>query len=214
MINPADMTREDWWLLKAPLAALVVALGFIIMVLVVTSQLETRMTAELRTARNELNTARDDVDKIEEEEQAILANIGRYQELEADAVVQPEDRLLFLEDVAQLRAQFSLFPINISIEEQRSLPLQYPQSSREEGRPVELNVSTVNLDLALLHEDDFARLFTALLAAPGLIQPQQCTLSARSAPGTNYIYLAQHLNAACTLLWYSITTRPDTTEAP
>jgi len=214
MINPADMTREDWWLLKGPLLALVAALGLIVAVLIVTSQLDTRATTELRAARTQLDTARADVEKIAEEEQAILANIGLFQELTADAAIQPEDRLLFLEEIAQLRAEYSLFPINVSIDEQHLLPLQYPQSAREPGRTIELHVSTVNLELSLLHEDDFARLLAALLTAPGVIQPQQCSLSARSAPGTNYIYLAQHFSAACSLLWYSIITPPDTTETP
>lgn len=214
MINPAVMTREDWWLLKGPLLALVAASGLIVAVLIITSQLDTRVTTELRAARTQLDTARTDVEKIAEEEQAILANIGHFQELTADAAIEQEDRLLFLEYIARLRAEHSLFPINVSIDQQHTLPLQYPQSSREPGRPIELHVSTVNLELSLHHEDDFAQLIAAILAAPGLIQPQQCALTARSAPGTNYIYLAQHFSAACSLLWYSIITPPDTTETP
>lgn len=213
MSNFSEMTRDDWWLIKNPLLFLTVVLVAIAGIFITLNNLDTSANTALRTARAQLNTARDDLDKIEQEEASILDNIGRYRELAADAVVQPEDRLLFLETFAQLRAQHSLFPINVTIEEQQTLQLEYPQSARAPGRPVELHASIVDFTLPLLHEDDLARLLTTLLDAPGLLQPQRCQLSSRSPADTNFIYLAQHFNASCSLLWYTISVQPDPTEA-
>lgn len=212
MSNLGEMTRDDWWLIRNPLLFMVVVLAAIAGIFITLNSMDTSAATALRNARTQLNTARDDLDKIEQEEAAILENIGRYRELAADAVVQPEDRLLFLENFAQLRAQHSLFPLNVSIEEQQTLQLEYPQSSRAPGRPVELHASSVEFTLPLLHEDDLARLLTALLEAPGLVQPQRCQLSSRSAAGTNFIYLAQHFNANCRLLWYTMSVQPDPAE--
>jgi hypothetical protein len=213
MSNFSEMTRDDWWLIKNPLLFMVVVLAAIAGIFISLNSMDTSAATELRNARSQLNTARDDLDKIEQEEAAILENIGRYRELAADGVVELEDRLLFLETFAQLRAQHSLFPINVTIEQQQILPLEYAQSSRAPGRPVELHASTIDFTLPLLHEDDLARLLTALLQSSGLLQPQRCQLTSRSAADTNFIYLAQHFNANCSLLWYTITVQPDPTEA-
>jgi hypothetical protein len=213
MSSFSEMTRDDWWLIKNPLLFMAVVLAAIAGIFITLNSMDTSAATELRNARSQLNTARDDLDKIEQEEAAILENIGRYRELAANGVVELEDRLLFLETFAQLRAQHSLFPINVTIEQQQILPLEYAQSARAPGRPVELHASTIDFVLPLLHEDDLARLLTALLQNSGLLQPQRCQLTSRSATGTNFIYLAQHFNANCSLLWYTMTIQPDPTEA-
>lgn len=212
MITMSEFKKADYWLIKWPLLSLVLSLGLASGLYVGLNALDTTAAAELRRARNDLNEARDSVAKIEEEEATIIEYIGRYQRLAEDGVVAAEDRLQFLENVAQLRDEFSLFPVQVSIAPQTALTLEYPGDINDPGRPITLGYSLVDISLPLLHEDDLSRLLAALLARPGLLQPLTCTLNANRRPAAGYIFLAQHLDAACSLQWYTFMLPPPEAE--
>lgn len=212
MITMSEFKKEDYWLIKWPLLSLVLGMCLSGGIFFGLTTLETTAAAELRRARNDLNVARDNVAKIEEEEATIIEYIGRYQQLAADGVVTDEDRLQFQENVAELRKEFSLFPVQLNIEQQTVQPLKYRSDISDPGRPISLRSSLVQINLPLLHEDDLSRLLTALLDRSGLLQPLGCSVRASNRPAAGYIYLAQHLNADCTLQWYTFLLPPPEAE--
>jgi hypothetical protein len=162
----------------------------------------------LSVAQGELYSASSDVELIEEEEATIIEYIDRYQELTDQRIVNPEDRLLFLEKVAQLRAEFNLFPIALNIDEQLGLRLQYDPAETEPGGPIDLKTSSVSIALSLLHEEDLIRFLGAFLNSPGFYQARQCELSAINQAAQSYVFLAQHFRANCELLWYTFDLSP------
>ncbi len=208
----SEFKKEDYWLIKWPLLSLVLSLccaGGLIFGL---TTLDTTATAELRRAQSSLDTARNSVAKIEEEEATIIEYIDRYHILENERVVTGEDRLQLQENVLEMRTEFKLFPVLVNLSSQSSLELAYPPEVSDPGGPIALHFSEVELSLALLHEDDLARFMTAVLDMPGLLQPVACSLKSSGRPAAGFIYLAQHFNAACTLQWYTIALPPPAPE--
>lgn len=168
----------------------------------------TDMNNSLRTARAELQRAQTDIDQIEEEEATIIEYIGRYQDLTDAGIVNNEDRLQLLEMFAQIRENNDLFPISVNIGEQSSLRLLYDQFEPDPGGPIDLNVTSLELSLPLLHENDLTHLLDELLSSPGLYLPEECSVGLRNPNATNFIVLGQHLEANCDLLWFTFDVSP------
>ena len=170
--------------------------------------LDSQASRNLSIAQGELYSASSAVDLIEEEEATIVEYIDRYQEISEEGVIEPEDRLVFLEKVANLRAQFDLFPIALNIEEQLGVRLQYDPAETEPGGPVDLKTSTVSIRLSLLHEEDLTRFLGNLLNSGGLYQTRECEISSLNQATQNFLFLAQHLTASCEILWYTFDLTP------
>ena len=203
-----EFRKEDYWSIRWPLLSLVLSLVISAGLLLGLNTLDTSATAELRRARAQLDDARDSVDQIEEEEATIIEYLGRYREMEQEAVMAPEDRLQFQETLAQLRSQYSLFPVRLGFGQQSALPLEYSEGRSDRGRQILLQTSPVEITLPLLHEDDLARLLGSLLDGHGLLQPLTCSMTANTTRTTSFIYLSQHFDARCSLNWYTFRLPP------
>jgi hypothetical protein len=204
----SEFKKEDYWRIKWPLLALLLSLLLAGGLFFGLTTVDTAAAAELRRTRSNLDSAREDVEKIEEEEQTIIKNIGRYRLMEEDGVFMPEDRLQFQERMLEIRSAYDLFLVDLNVEAQSHLPLQYSEGRTERGKEVILNTSLVDINLTLLHEDDLARLLVAMMDGPGVLQPVSCSLAANSTRTTSYIYLARHFDAACSLLLHTFQLPP------
>jgi hypothetical protein len=205
----SEFSKAEYWMIKWPLLALLLSIVLVSGLFLGLNAIETAAAAELRRVRSDLDEARDNVEKIEEEEQTIIKNIGRYRIIMEDGVVMPEDRLQFQERLLEIRAENELFPVGLNVGIQTHLPLQYSEGRTERGKEIVLNMSPVDIKLPLLHEDDLTRLLLALMNGPGLLQPLKCSLTANSTLTANFIYLAQHFDAACTLQLYTFQLPPE-----
>lgn len=165
---------------------------------------------DLRNSRTVFQKARSSVELIEEEEATIIEYIDEYKLMAEEGIVKNEDRLQFLEDMAVIREELSLFPINLNIDEQYSANLEYPPDFGSPGAPIELGSSAVSLSLPLLHEEDFTRLLTALDNSPGLYQITECDLTLRNTSATSFTTLQQHMSVSCEILWYTYNLQPST----
>lgn len=170
--------------------------------------MNTQMARNLQVARGNLQLARTNIDQIEDEEATIIEYIGRYQELETDGVVNPEDRLQLIERITEIREDNDLFPISVNIGEQLSMELLYDQFEQDPGGPININSTTLELSLPLLHENDLTRLLDGLLNTPGLYMPQECIISLSNPNATNFIVLAQHQRANCVVSWFTFNVNP------
>lgn len=161
----------------------------------------------LQRAQADLRNARSQIEQIEQEEATIIAYIDRYQELLEEGVVLPEDRLQFLEVFAEIRETYDLFPIALKVPEQSNIRLLYPPG--ESGGIVNLNSTEVEINIALLHEQDLSRLLQSLLLeSPGLFQVKECQITLNNANATNFLFLGQHQRATCNILWYTFDISP------
>lgn len=169
--------------------------------------MENQASQELQRANSAFERARSSVELIEEEEATIIENIDEYRALMAQGVLEPEDRLQFLEDLAVIRDELHLFPINLSIDSQFKQRLAYPPGAGN-GGPIDLASSKISLNMPLLHEEDFIRFFDAIHSNGGLFQVRECLLSLRNSGATRFITLQQHMSVECTLAWFSYDLNP------
>lgn len=200
--------RQDILSLKWRILTAVFSLSIAVGIYYVADYLNTDMTRAVRTARANLQNARTSVDQIEQEEATIIEYIGRYQELDADGIVRPEDRLILLERITEIRDNNDLFPISLNIGEQSSLALLYDPAEPSPGGPIRLNTTELELSLPLLHEEDLSSLLRELLSSPGLFLPQECIVRLNNPSITSYIMLGQHQTATCNLLWFTFDVNP------
>lgn len=200
--------NEDLLLIKWKIAFFALCLAVVLGIFWGMDTLNSQATRELSIAQGELYSARSSVELIEEEEATIIEYIDRYQDLSLEGIVEPEDRLLFLEKVADIRAEYDLFPISLNIEEQLGIRLQYDPAETEPGGPIDLKASTVSLSLPLLHEDDLGRFLDALLNSDGLYQARECEIGAQNSATQSFVFLSQHFAASCELLWYTFDLNP------
>lgn len=205
----AGITRKDLMLLKWSVLTLVICLLLASGIVMVTNSIQREATQSLANAQSSLRETRTLVDDIEVEEATVIRFVDRYEQLQRDGVIGTEDRLQLLERFSEIRAQYELFPISVSIEEQKGMPLEYADGISEPGAPVNIRYSRINLSLSLLHEEDLTRLISALLDSPGLYQIEECSI--RQSGSNNYLSLGQHFSANCSLLWFTFEVSPATT---
>lgn len=171
--------------------------------------LNSAATRNLNIAQSGLYGARSDVEQIAEEEATIIEYIDRYQELSNQGIVDAEDRLLFLEKVAELRSEFNLFPIALNVGGQMGMRLQYDPSEPEPGGPIDLKTSTISINLPLLHEGDLTRFLDGLLNSDGLYQARECEIVSQNQSAQRYyLFLGQHLSANCEIIWHTFELPP------
>lgn len=205
----SKLVRSDYLRIKWPIIALVCSVITGLGVYGSLLTLDDNATAILNINRAQLDDAQNRVDLIAEEESTIREYIGRYQQISAAGIVGNEDRLQLFERVAELQQEHSLFPVNVQVTEQKMLPLRYGELSgrpvNEPGRPIALTISSVDITLPLLHENDLNNLLNGLLGDNELLQTRSCSIN---ASGGNYLRLGQHFNAACSLSWYAFAIAP------
>ncbi len=202
------LNKEDYLQIKGQIAFALVGIFLATGIYVGAESLATNSLNDLRTAQREFDDSRSRVELIEEEEATVIEYIERYQILEADGLMEDEDRLLMYELIAQIRAENNLFPVGLNIAQQATQNLSYPAGLREPGDPVSLNSSIIKLTLPLLHEEDLTRLINGLLDSPGLFQTKQCNITGQRQNARKFIVLSQHFSASCEILWYSFDLDP------
>lgn len=195
--------NTDLMLIKWEILLIIISILLTTGIYLGSNYLNQQSIQDLTAARSELAQAQSRVELIGVEEATIIEYIGRYQEIAQDGVVNPEDRLQLLETIAEIRSANSLFPIAFSIGKQNTLRLQYDSSVREPGNPIDLNYSEIKLSLPLLHEHDLSRLLRAINDSPGLYQTKECELILNNSSASNFYVLGQHINASCSLIWYT-----------
>jgi hypothetical protein len=207
-MNSLNLDSSDIRLIRWPLVLFAFCSLLAATIYFGVSYLEEEASQELRRVNAAFQSARSSVELIEDEEATIIENIDEYRELMANGVMEPEDRLQFLEDLAVIRDELNLFPINLSIDTQFKERLAYPSGTGNNGGPVDLASSEISLDMALLHEEDFIRFLDAVHSNGGLFQFKECLLSLRNSGATRFITLQQHMSVECIASWYSYDLNP------
>ena len=90
------------------------------------------------------------LNRANEEEREIKANLQQYRALEARGITSEEKRLDWVDTLAAIRSERRMFNIGYSIEPQKEL--DYPGFGA--GGDVHFMASRVKLSLQLLHEED------------------------------------------------------------
>lgn len=137
--------------------------------------------------------------QAEQAAQLLMQYMPRYQALKTQGIIGNPQRLQWLETLQddidqQLIPQlgFILSPTEAASE----------QNNNYYDASVQTKTTRLQLDAALLHEDDFYHLLTALTAnAKGLFSAEECTILFDS---NNTAASLVNFTSKCELLWYSI----------
>jgi hypothetical protein len=126
-------------------------------------QIVQQTRAEQKTAAAERQNAQNRLARATDEEREIREKLVDYRKLRERGVIGDEQRLEWVERIAEIKARRKLFDVRYTIEPQR--PAEYPGIAG--AGDVEFLVSTMKVDLALLHEDDLFRFLEDLRGALG-----------------------------------------------
>ena len=175
-----------------------------------------------RHARNELaiaQKARDEIDakwtRVRGEETEIRRNLALYAALQARGVIGDERRLEWAELLKAISERLRLTGLRYEFSPQRALDAASPTASAAPPATApqahDAYVSTLTLEVDLLHEEELTRLLDDLRAqASALVQVKRCSVT--RLPHATDGERRANLRAACQLDW--ITLRPGAGSRP
>jgi len=151
-----------------------------------------RDNGQLAVARAERQQAQERLVRIAEEEREVRENIEVYRRLKELGVIGEERRLEWVDAMARIRAQRGLLDLRYQVERQKLL-------KSVPGKPANVDVrsSTMNVELALLHEADLLRFLDDVRASGNAhYSVRRCSINriGQAAPGAT---IAPRLRANC-----------------
>jgi len=189
-------TREELRKLAIPLLICVGLLAFGLVLIKLASDSRREAGAQLAVVRVERNQNAERLARIAEEEREVKAKLDVYQQLKSLRVLGEERRLEWADAIARIRTQRELLDLRYRVERQQLI-------NSVPGKPanVDFFASTMQVNLALLHEEDLLR-FLADLRASGnaYYSVRKCTVS-RSGPAASagVATLVPRLRADCSI---------------
>ena len=187
-------TRDELKSLVLPLivALALVALGFVLIKLASDSRREA--SGRLAAARAERNQSAERLARIAEEEREVKAKLDVYRQLTQLRVLGEERRLEWADAIARIRTQRELLDLRYRVERQQLL-VSVP------GKPagVDFFASTMQVTMALLHEEDLLRFLADLRASGNAYYSVRRCLVTRSGPSAGGTALAPRLRAECNI---------------
>ncbi|MBK8063026.1 MAG: hypothetical protein IPK29_02245 [Betaproteobacteria bacterium] len=181
--------------LALPLILATLALGAGAALIWYSEQQVLRANSAVLAARTERNQSREKLARISEEEREVREKIEIYRRLAETRVLGAERRLEWIDSIQRIRTSRELLDLRYRIEPQRLL-----HSAPGKSGNVDLNSSSMKVELALLHEGDLLAFLADLReAGNAYVSVRRCSLSrtgtgAAAQPGTT---LAPRLRADC-----------------
>ena len=178
-----NLTRDEMKKLVIPaiVALVLVALGVVLIQLAGRSQRAAQQQLAAAQADRKQNGER--LARIAEEEREVNEKIQVYRQLRQLNILGEEKRLEWADAMTRIRTQRELLDVRYRVEKQRrlaSLP----------GKPgnVDINASTMKVEIALLHEEDLLRFLRDLRdSGNAYYSPRRCVITrigGQTATGT------------------------------
>ncbi len=187
-------TRDELKRLALPalVALLLVALGVVLIKLASDSRREAN--ERLAAARSERNQSAERLARIAEEEREVKAKLDVYQQLKQLRVLGEERRLEWADAIARIRTQRELLDLRYRVERQQLL-------NSVPGKPagVDFFASTMQVNMALLHEEDLLRFLGDLRASGNAYYSVKKCVVTRSGQAATGTTLTPRLRADCSI---------------
>jgi hypothetical protein len=187
-------TREELKKLAAPLLISLALLAFGVMLIKLANDSLRQANESQATARAERNRNAERLARIAEEEREVKAKLDVYQQLKGLHVLGEERRLEWADAIAKIRTQRELLDLRYRVERQQLL-------TSVPGKPanVDFFASTMQVNLALLHEEDLLRFLADLRASGNAYYSVKKCLVNRTGPATSGATLVPRLRAECSI---------------
>lgn len=195
----SEFRQEDMKLLKWPMVMLVGTLLASGLWYGVAFQFKEWRSLAMQAAKANRLEAISSVRQIEEETRIVGDYFDRFQKLQLKRVIGEEDRLELIETLDLMRARHLLYPFQLDVDQQASLPLN-PDGG------LQVRASRIHLDIPLLHEEDLFRLLEGLEQMErGIFVTETCVMKRIGSDAVSQTPLYRpNLTAACTLLWLTM----------
>jgi hypothetical protein len=156
-----------------------------------------RVEADRNDIRGRLARARD-------EEKEIRAKIARYQDIVARGYITPEQRLDWIERIAQIRTARKLIDVQYELAPQQPIEAALlPEGAL--GGGYEFLSSSMKLEMQLLHEDDLLGFLADLRSSVrALLVVRGCDVERLATPGRGEGGTRAQLKASCELDWITL----------
>jgi hypothetical protein len=197
--SKADFRRIQW---SVAILAILALLGAAVVVGAL--QLTKAAQAEARKVEAERGDIRNKLARARDEEQEIRARIARYQELVERGYVTEEQRLEWIERIAQIKAARKLIDVQYELMPQKPVAAELlPEGAA--GGGYEFMSSAMKLQMQLLHEDDLLGFLADLRArVRALIVVRQCTVERIPRGAASERGVQAQLKADCELDWITL----------
>ena len=187
-------TRDELKRLALPalVALVLVALGVVLITLASDSRREA--SERLAAARSERNQSAERLARIAEEEREVKAKLDVYQQLKQLRVLGEERRLEWADAIARIRTQRELLDLRYRVERQQLL-------NSVPGKPasVAFCASTMQVNMALLHEEDLLRFLSDLRASGNAYYSVKKCVVTRSGQAATGTTVTPRLRADCSI---------------
>ena len=200
--------KHDMLWLRWPLSLLGIVVAASIALFVSASMFRNELQRDEFNALSDFDLISGQVAEIEQAERVITDNIGRYNSMVANGVMQEENRVQLLEDITNIRQRHLLFPMNVEIGEETRLFIPYPEEVDFPDDQITLRESLVNVSYSLLHEEDLTRFLTEFLDSGRLLVPTRCSVTAALESEEMALEVVQHQLANCSFNWYTLRREP------
>jgi hypothetical protein len=187
-----NLTVREVRQLALPLLAFVVLLVAGVSLVLWSKDKRAVDTAVLSAARQERVQVKERLMRIAEEEREVREKLKVYQQLRDLGILGQEQRLEWADAMKRIRSQLELPDLRYRVERQRAL-VSIP------GKPgsVDFYASTMQVELALLHEGDlFAFLWALRNSGKAYYAVRRCAVTRTGQPATMPT-LAPRLRADC-----------------
>jgi hypothetical protein len=148
----------------------------------------------LAVAQGERKQATERLARIAEEEREVKEKLAVYEQLKRLNVIGEEKRLEWADAIARIRLQRELLDLRYRVDRQKPIA-----SIPAKPGTVDFYASTMNVELALLHEEDLLRFLADLRAsANAYYSVRRCAMS-RTGQAVAGTTMAARLRADCTI---------------
>ena len=187
-------TRDELKRLALPALAALVLVAFGAVLIKLASDSRREAGERLVVARSERNQSVERLARIAEEEREVKAKLDVYQQLKQLRVLGEERRLEWADAIARIRTQRELLDLRYRVERQQLL-------TSVPGKPanVDFFASTMQVNMALLHEEDLLRFLADLRASGNAYYSVKKCLVTRSGQAATGTTLTPRLRADCSI---------------
>ena len=193
-------SRADWTILRGTLVVFVLALAASAAMVTASYYFRQRMEHEYQAHHAEFREASRKYLAVDDEERIIAEFFPGFRRLFEHGLLGRERRLSWLETLRRASDDIGLKQLAYKLDAQREAK---PDFAIQLGQ-YRLFVSTMSLNLAMLHEGDLLRLFHALDEdALGQYSVRRCVLK-RSNVNLDLSAATANLSADCSLDWWTI----------
>jgi len=188
------LTRDELKSLALPVLVALALVVFGAVLIKLASDSRREASELLAAARSERNQGAERLARIAEEEREVKAKLDVYQQLKQLHVLGEERRLEWADAIARIRTQRELLDLRYRVERQQLL-------TSVPGKPagVDFFASTMQLNMALLHEEDLLRFLADLRASGNAYYSVKKCLVTRSGQAAAGATLTPRLRAECSI---------------